>query len=68
MMVERLKQEWTSHNSRDLMKICVKMGASWSAQVFKQAGVPSLVPSEDLAHIFTDLEYRSGEEGGCWRC
>ncbi len=24
--------------SRDLLKICVKMGASWSAQDFRQAG------------------------------
>ncbi len=35
MMVERLKHEGTSHN--DLLKICVKMGASWSAQDFRQA-------------------------------
>ncbi len=25
-------------SSSDLLKICVKMGASWSVQVFKQAG------------------------------
>ncbi len=42
MMVERLKQQGTSHSSRDLLKICVKMGASWSAQTFRQAGeIPS---------------------------
>ncbi len=28
MMVERLKHEGTSHSSSDLLKICVKMGAS----------------------------------------
>ncbi len=28
MMVERLKHEGTSHNSSDLLKIFVKMGAS----------------------------------------
>ncbi len=39
VMVERLKQERTSHISRYLLKICEKMGASWSAQVFRQAGV-----------------------------
>ncbi len=39
MMVERLKHEGTSHSSRDLLKICVKMGASWSAQDFRQTGV-----------------------------
>ncbi len=35
--MERLKHEGTSHSSSDLLKICVKMGASWSAQVFRQA-------------------------------
>ncbi len=39
MMVERLKHEGTSHSSSDLLKICVKMGASWSAHDFRQAGV-----------------------------
>ncbi len=33
MMVERLKHEGTSHSSSDLLKICVKMGASWSVSV-----------------------------------
>ncbi len=33
MMVERLKQEGTSHSSRDLLNICEKMGSNWSAQV-----------------------------------
>ncbi len=31
MMVERLKLQGTSHSSRDLLNICVKIGASWSA-------------------------------------
>ncbi len=39
MMVERLKHEGTLHSSSDLLKICVKMGASWSAQDFRQIGV-----------------------------
>ncbi len=39
MMVERLKHKGTSHSSSDLLKICVKMGASWSAQDVRQAGV-----------------------------
>ncbi len=38
-MVEHLKHEGTSHSSSDLFKICVKMGASWSAQDFRQTGV-----------------------------
>ncbi len=58
MMVEHLKHEGTLHSSSDLLKIFVKMGASWSAQDFRQAGVtpsgpwcffPFLLP-EDLAH------------------
>ncbi len=39
MMVEHLKHEGTSHSSSDLLKIFVKMGASWSAQVLRQAGL-----------------------------
>ncbi len=42
MMVEHLKQRGTSHRSRDLLNICVKMGASWSTQTFRPAGeIPS---------------------------
>ncbi len=44
MRVERLNHERTSHSSSDLLKICEKMGASWSAQVFKQAGVTPAGP------------------------
>ncbi len=39
MMVERLKHEGTSHSSSNMLNIFVKMGASWSAQDFRQAGV-----------------------------
>ncbi len=39
MMVEGLKHEGTSQSSSNLLKVCVKMGASWSAQDFRQAGV-----------------------------
>ncbi len=62
MMVEHLKHEM----------ICVKMGARWSAQNFRQTGVtpprswcfPSFVLSEDLAHvIFTYFQCRCGGEG-----
>jgi len=77
MMVESLKHEGTSHSSSDLLKICVKMGASWSAQDFRQTGVtqsgpgaffPFLLP-EDLAHlILADLNCRCGGEGGSRRC
>ncbi len=59
MMVECLKHEGTSHSSSDLLKICVKMGASWSAQDFRQTGAffPFLLP-EDLAHlVFADLNF-----------
>ncbi len=36
MMVERSKQLVTLRSSSDLLKIFVKMGASWSAQDFRQ--------------------------------
>ena len=39
MMVEHLRQEVTSHTSRNLLNIRQKIGASWSAQVLRQAGV-----------------------------
>ncbi len=52
MMVERLKHEGTSHSSRDLLKICVKMGASWSAQVFRQIGVTLSRPGAFLLLFF----------------
>lgn len=37
-MIGALKQEVTSHSSRDMLKICVKIGASWLAQTFRQEG------------------------------
>ncbi len=52
MMVERLKHEGTSHSSSDLLKICVKMGASWSAQVFRQAGDTPSGPDAFLLLFF----------------
>ncbi len=36
--MECFKHEGTSHSSSDLLKIFVKMGAGWSAQVLRQAG------------------------------
>ncbi len=51
-MVEHLKQQGTSHNSSDLLKICVKMGASRSAQSFKQAGETPSGPEAFLDFCF----------------
>ncbi len=51
-MVERLKQEGASHNSSDLLKICGKMGASWSAQGFRQTGVTPSGPGAFLLLFF----------------
>ncbi len=75
--MERLKHEGTLRSSSDLLKIFVKIGASWSAQYFRQIAViqsgpgaffPFLLP-EDLVHlVFADLNRRCGEEGCCWRC
>ncbi len=38
LVLRGLKHEGTSHSSSELLKICVKMVASWSAQVLRQAG------------------------------
>ncbi len=52
MMVERLKHEGTSHSSSDLLKMCVKMGASWSAQVLRQTGDTPSGPGAFLLLFF----------------
>ncbi len=52
MMVERLKKEGTSHNSRDLLKISMTMRVSWSAHVFRQAGVTPSGPGAFLLLFF----------------
>ncbi len=51
-MAEHLKHEGTSHSSSDLLNICVKMGASWSAQVFRQAGDTPFGPGAFLFLLF----------------
>ncbi len=48
MMVKHLKHEGTSHSSSDLLKICMKMGGSWSAQDFRQTGVTPSGPGAFL--------------------
>ncbi len=72
-----MTHEGISHSSSHLLKIFVKMGASWLAQVLRQAGDTlsgpgaciSFVLSEDLAHVtFTYFQCRCGGERGCWRC
>ncbi len=62
MMVECLKQQGTSHSSRDLLKICVKMGASWSAQTFRQAGEIPSGPEAFLDFCFLKTWFTSC----CW--
>ncbi len=51
-MVEHLKHEGNSHCSSDLLMICVKMGTSWSVQVFRQAGHTSSGPGAFLLLFF----------------
>ncbi len=76
MMVEHLKPQGTSHSSRDRLKICVKMGASWSAQTFSQAGEILSGPEAFLDFCFLKTRFTSstqtlsagkmvGEGGGC---
>ncbi len=52
MMLERLRHEGTSHSSSDLLKTCVKMGASWSAQIFRQASDTPSGPGAFLLLFF----------------
>ncbi len=59
MMVEHLKQEGTSHSSSGLLKTCLKMEDSWTAQALRQAGETLFGPlaflifslSEDFACV-----------------
>ncbi len=73
-MVKRLNHERTLHSSSDLLKICVKIGASWSAQDFRQTGVKPSGPGAFLLLFFLKtwhisyLQCRCGGEGGCRRC
>ncbi len=55
-MVECLKQEGTSHSSSNLLKICEKIWASWSVQVFRQADVTPSGPGAFLL-LFTHLTH-----------
>ncbi len=52
MRVECLKHEGTSHSSSNLLKIFVKMRASWSAEDFRQAGVTPPGPSTFFLLLF----------------
>ncbi len=52
MMVECFKHEGTSHSSSDLLEIFVKMGDSWSAQDFRQAGVTPSGPGAFFLFCF----------------
>lgn len=72
MMVERLKQDGTSHSSRDLLKMRVKMGASCSAQVLRQESETPSGPGAFLGFCFRNsrltssvciLSFREEERG-----
>ncbi len=75
MMVEHLKHEGTSHSSSDLLMICVKMGASWSAQDLREAGdTPSGSGAFFLLFFMKTCRTSSSlisvqvwGERGCWR-
>ncbi len=60
--MERLKQQGTLHCSRDLLKICVKMGASWSAQTFRQAGEIPSGPEVFLDFCFLKIRFTSSTQ------
>ncbi len=52
ILMESLKHEGISHSSSDLLKICVKVGASWSVQDFRQTGVTPSGPGAFLLCSF----------------
>ncbi len=62
MMVERLKQHGILHSSRDLLKICVKIGASWSSQTFRQAGEIPSGPEAFLDFCFLKTRFTSSTQ------
>ncbi len=74
-MVGRLKPQGTLHSSRDLLNICVKMGARWSAQTFRQAGeIPGPEAFLNFYFLKTRFTFSTqtltagrmvGSEGGC---
>ncbi len=47
-----MKHEGTLYSSSDLLKICVKMRASWTSQVFRQAGDKPSGPGAFLLFFF----------------
>ncbi len=69
-MVECLKHEGTSHSSSDMLKIFVKMGACWSAQVLRQAG-DTLSGPGDFLLLFSLKTWRTSSllifSAGVWR-
>lgn len=62
MIVERLKQQGTSHCSNDLLRICVKTGASWSAQAFRQADEMPSGPEAFLVFCFLKTRLTSSTQ------
>ncbi len=60
MMVERLKHEGSLHSSSYLLKICVKMMASWSAQDFRQADVTQSGPGALIYNIIYSTSRKFG--------
>ncbi len=67
MMVAHLKHKGTLHSSSYLLKIFVKMGASWSAQVLRQTGATLSGPGAFLLlfslknwHMSSSLIFSAG--------
>ncbi len=50
------------NSSTDLLKICVKMGASWSAQTFRQAGEIPSGPGAFLDFCFLKTRFTSSTQ------
>ena len=72
MMVELLKHEGSSHSSRDLLNICVYIGASCEAQTLRQDGETLSGPAalrlclRNTYNMHLFLTYDEGGDGS-WR-
>ncbi len=64
MMVECLKHEGTLRSSSKLLKIIVKMVASWSAQDYRQTGVTQSGPGAFSFSAFLFFRFFRVEERG----
>lgn len=62
VIIEHLKEHGTTHCSSNLLKICVKIGASWLAQSLRHAGETSSEPEAFLVFCFRKTWHTSSSQ------